>query len=159
VARDYYRILGVSPDASAEEIERSFRQLARRLHPDLNGGDGATQEMMKELNVARAALTDVTARAAYDDRLRREKQAEPRRADAAPPRPGPPAVPPQVRLRTAVPSPVSSWARPRTASPPPPTRELRSASHVWRLLWIAFAAFMALLVVVFLIWLRGTFAE
>ena len=59
LARNHYRVLGVAPDATTDEIERVFRQMARRLHPDVNGGDGAAEERMKELNVARTTLTDV----------------------------------------------------------------------------------------------------
>src|SRR5579863_4122028 len=73
---DHYRVLGVARNASIDQIERSFRQLARRLHPDVNAGDRAAEERMKDLNVARSALTDPAARAAYDESLRREELAK-----------------------------------------------------------------------------------
>jgi curved DNA-binding protein CbpA len=166
VIRSYYQILGVAPDATDEEIEKSFRLLARRLHPDLNGGDGATVEMMKELNVARATLTDTAARAAYDVRMRQERgqrrqPTQPQPSRAAPPpayeRPSPSGPP--SRFQPGAPAPFLSWGRTRTVDAPAPTPELRRAPHVWRILWFAFAAFMGLTIVLLLIWLRGAFAQ
>jgi curved DNA-binding protein len=51
VARDYYDVLGVSRSASSEEIQQSFRKLARRYHPDVNK-DSAAEERFKEINEA-----------------------------------------------------------------------------------------------------------
>ena len=59
---DHYATLGVERDASAEDIRRAYRRLARDLHPD-TGGDGAR---MSELNHAYDVLRDPDARAAYD---------------------------------------------------------------------------------------------
>ncbi|HXW04847.1 MAG TPA: DnaJ domain-containing protein [Vicinamibacterales bacterium] len=66
--RDYYQVLGVSPDAGAAEIKRAYRQLARRYHPDISGDDRAAAF----LEVARAyeVLTDPERRRSYDARLR-----------------------------------------------------------------------------------------
>jgi hypothetical protein len=70
---DYYTVLGISPKASVEEIERAYRTVARQVHPDLNAGDAARAEArMKQLNLIRETLTDPLLRAAYDDQLRRE---------------------------------------------------------------------------------------
>jgi curved DNA-binding protein CbpA len=89
LARSYYQVLGVPPGASTDEIERAFKAAARRVHPDLHGGDGAAEERMKELNQIRATLTDPAARATYDDRLRSERA----RASAPRPAPQPPPEP------------------------------------------------------------------
>ena len=54
--RDYYDVLGVSPDAGADEIQRAYRQLARRYHPDISGDDRALA--FKELTRACGALRE-----------------------------------------------------------------------------------------------------
>jgi hypothetical protein len=83
---DYYTVLGVSPKASVEEIERAYRTLARQVHPDRNAGDAARAEArMKQLNLIRETLSDPLLRAAYDDQLRREGIA----FRPPPPRPAP----------------------------------------------------------------------
>lgn len=63
--KDYYQVLGVSRDASEEEIRRAYRQLARQYHPDLNP-DPQAAEKMKEINEAYEVLSDPEKRARYD---------------------------------------------------------------------------------------------
>jgi molecular chaperone DnaJ len=63
--RDYYEVLGVGRDASAEDIKKAFRKLAFHYHPDHNHDDGASDKF-KELNEAYEILCDPTKRAAYD---------------------------------------------------------------------------------------------
>src|SRR5436190_13469994 len=63
--RDYYEVLGVQRNASADEIKRSYRSLARKYHPDVNREDGA-ESMFKEINEAYEILSDDQKRAAYD---------------------------------------------------------------------------------------------
>jgi molecular chaperone DnaJ len=63
--RDYYDILGVSRNASADEIKSAYRRLAKQYHPDINKDNGA-EERFKEVNEAYAVLSDAQKRAAYD---------------------------------------------------------------------------------------------
>lgn len=61
---DYYRTLGVSSEASAKEISKAYRKLARKYHPDATGGDDAR---FKEISAAYAVLGDEEKRAEYDE--------------------------------------------------------------------------------------------
>jgi molecular chaperone DnaJ len=62
---DHYEVLGVSRDATAEEIKRAYRRLARKLHPDVNGGPEAA-ERFKEVSRAFDVLSNPEKRRAYD---------------------------------------------------------------------------------------------
>jgi molecular chaperone DnaJ len=65
VAKDYYGILGVRRDASADDIKRAYRQLARQFHPDVNS-DPAAQDRFKEINAAYEVLSDPKKREIVD---------------------------------------------------------------------------------------------
>src|SRR6476620_3463162 len=64
--RDYYEILGVAKNASTDEIERSFRKLARQHHPDRNIGDKDAEAKFKEALEAHEILVDDDKRERYD---------------------------------------------------------------------------------------------
>ena len=64
--RDYYEILGVSKDAGASEIKKSYRKLAMKFHPDQNPDDPGAEDRFKELGEAYEVLSDEDKRAAYD---------------------------------------------------------------------------------------------
>lgn len=111
MSQDLYSVLGVARGASAEEIKRAYRALARKHHPDKNPGDTAAEELFKNAAEAYRVLGDAQLRAEYD-RYGRARGAASPAADEAPgdvfneifgtrPRAGP---------------------RPRTSSHPPPDR-------------------------------------
>ncbi len=64
--KDYYKILGVSKNATDAEIKKAFRKLAIKYHPDKNKGDKAAEEKFKEINEAYAVLSDPEKRKQYD---------------------------------------------------------------------------------------------
>jgi curved DNA-binding protein CbpA len=65
--KDYYRILSVNKDTSAQDIKRAFRQLALRYHPDRNPGDvKEAEEKFKEINEAYEVLGDEQKKRQYD---------------------------------------------------------------------------------------------
>lgn len=64
--RDYYEVLGVDKSASAEDIKKAYRQLAKKYHPDLNPGNKEAEEKFKEVNEAYEVLSDADKKARYD---------------------------------------------------------------------------------------------
>jgi len=74
--QDYYAILGVSPDASANAIKSAYRKKAAQLHPDRNASSDATVRF-REVQEAYETLSDTALRAEYDDTRRRSLLSDP----------------------------------------------------------------------------------
>jgi molecular chaperone DnaJ len=65
-SKDYYALLGVKKTASAEDIRKAFRKLARKYHPDVNPGDKTAEEKFKQISEANDILSDPKKRKIYD---------------------------------------------------------------------------------------------
>lgn len=66
VDKDFYKILGVSKDASDADIKKAYRKLARKYHPDTNSGDAAAEKTFKDVSEAYSVLSDAEDREQYD---------------------------------------------------------------------------------------------
>jgi DnaJ-class molecular chaperone len=66
MTKDYYKTLGITKDASKEEIKRAFRKMARKYHPDVNPDEPKSGEKFKEINEAYSILSDDKKREIYD---------------------------------------------------------------------------------------------
>lgn len=64
--KDYYKILGVSKDASPKDIKKAYRKLAAKYHPDKNPDDKVAEDKFKEINEAHEVLSDAEKREKYD---------------------------------------------------------------------------------------------
>src|SRR5690348_9720365 len=65
--KDYYKILGVDKNANQKDIQKAYRKLARKFHPDVNPDDKAAEEKLKEINEANEVLSDPEKRRRYDN--------------------------------------------------------------------------------------------
>lgn len=65
--KDYYAVLGVASDASAKDVTKAYRKLARQFHPDANPGDASAEERFKEISAAYDVLGDEEKRREYDE--------------------------------------------------------------------------------------------
>lgn len=73
--KDYYRILGVTPQSTDEEIKKAFKRLAVKYHPDTNPGNPLAEEKFKEIGEARKILLDPNLRFRYDQIRNQGRQA------------------------------------------------------------------------------------
>ena len=64
--RDYYEVLGLQKGASADDVKKAYKKMARQYHPDMNPGDKAAEEKFKEINEANEILSDPEKKARYD---------------------------------------------------------------------------------------------
>lgn len=69
-SKDYYAILQVPRFSSFDELKKSYRELAKKYHPDLNPGNKLAEERFKEINQAYDVLSDAQNKTIYDERLR-----------------------------------------------------------------------------------------
>lgn len=102
--QNHYQVLGLSPDASPEEVKRKYRELARRHHPDLNPNKPDAHALFLRINQAHETLSDPNLRAAYDLDLRKQsrRDAESRSRDTG--RPTSSASRPGAGARTSGPT-------------------------------------------------------
>ncbi|WP_250277273.1 J domain-containing protein [[Clostridium] colinum] len=66
---NYYKILGVSQEATNDELKKAYRKLAKKYHPDANVGNAQADEMFKKVSKAYEVLSDETSRKKYDREL------------------------------------------------------------------------------------------
>ena len=122
---DYWSLLGLGPEADADQLKRAFRREARRWHPDLNGNDPVAEERFKLVNEAYAVLSDPRRRRAWEQGDREGRR------DRDPFEQGFPDFEDYLEVvfgepsrRSATPPPDAnnpgSWKEPPVAAPPPP---------------------------------------
>ena len=70
LSKDFYKVLGVGEGATADEIKRAYRKIARKSHPDRNPGDRKAEETMKDASEAYDVLSDPKKRTEYDETRR-----------------------------------------------------------------------------------------
>lgn len=79
---NYYKMLGVPENASAEDIKKGYRRMAMKYHPDKNAGSLVAEEIFKKVQGAYDVLSDPSKRAMFDKQLRMQPKAPPKAAAA-----------------------------------------------------------------------------
>lgn len=79
--KNYYQILNIKPNATDDEIKRSYRVLAKKYHPDVNPGDSSAASRFAEVNEAHDVLSDSQKRKEYDQKLKEANAPKPRPED------------------------------------------------------------------------------
>src|SRR5260370_42442932 len=64
--KDYYKVLGITKEATNDDVKKAFRKLARKYHPDVNPGDKKAEDKFKEINEDYEVLSDPDKRRKYD---------------------------------------------------------------------------------------------
>ncbi len=72
--KDYYKVLGLTPSATDEDIKKAYRTLAKQYHPDTHPNDAAAADKFADINEANTILSDAQARAVYDARLKKSAE-------------------------------------------------------------------------------------
>jgi DnaJ-class molecular chaperone len=73
--KDYYSILGRNPDASADEIKKAYREMAKKYHPDTNSGNKELEEVFKQVVEAYETFSDSKKRMEYDEKWQQHERA------------------------------------------------------------------------------------
>lgn len=73
MALNYYRLLGIPPDAGQRRIKSAYRSLAKRFHPDRNSGSETAAELFRQVNHAYKVLSDPQLRTLYDQKLEQQE--------------------------------------------------------------------------------------
>src|SRR5204862_378232 len=115
--KDYYAVLGVPSSATAKELSRAYKKLAKEHHPDINPGNKVAEERFKEVNAAYDVLGDAEKRTEYDEVRRMVGASRCGRAKS------------RCACRPA--SPTGSASASRDAARPEPTAARRATSSSW----------------------------
>ena len=74
ILKEYYKVLGIEKNATKKQMTSAYHRLAKKYHPDVNKGNPATEDKLKEINEAYDILSDETKRKKYDDEVEFEKK-------------------------------------------------------------------------------------
>ena len=113
---EYYRSLGVQPGATAEELKKAYRGLAKKYHPDLHPGDKEAEARFKEINEAYETLSDPQKRKEYDEKQRTTQGREPQKKSASSRMPMP-STAKKSRMQVSTKKSISTLQHSQTCAP------------------------------------------